>query len=67
MLHLFSGPQREGDLEYWFHKLGRIKGFDVTVINVDTCRSAGGYSSNGILNDEFYAVLLHDVKRASFI
>ena len=39
-LHLFSGLEHDGDLSWWFRKLGPAKGFAVLTLNVDIVQSA---------------------------
>ena len=35
VLHLFSGPQRHGDLVHWLRVLGTCAGYIVNVTDVD--------------------------------
>ena len=66
VLHLFSGPQRDGDMEHWFKKLGAMRGYEVHVVNIDTCREAVDYAPGNILNDVVFNAILVDAQNGVY-
>ena len=53
-LHLFSGPRRDGDLEYYVKEVAANRGVSVVVESIDVAISA----SCNLLNDHFFSALL---------
>ena len=61
ILHLFSGPQRDGDLEHQMRKLGSELGYDVRVTNVDHLRPCPRYGGGDVCDPRVSIAILKDV------
>ena len=67
VLHLFSGPRREGDLEWYFRELGSKAGYDVEVISIDTLHPNLRYENNNdVVSSKLRIHILSDVRAGYF-
>ena len=61
-LHLFSGPDREGDLGWWLRVLADLAGFRMIVENIDTGRDARW----NLFKDDFFFPLMLVIRSGAF-
>ena len=66
VLHLFSGPKREGDLGYWFRKLGEHHDVTVEVVDVDYLHSSRRYGKGNLKMEDLQAKIKDDVEKGYY-